>query len=261
MKKALSLALLSIFALTASMILLSHRSSGFQDREAISAPASVQHWAGTDDLGRDRAARLASAFLLGLVGAACASAITAAISILVGVGTAFARPRVSRFLLYGSDVFLGLPWLFLLMLVRSMLPLNLPSHLSAAVTVALLASLGWPIYVRSLYARATSLRRADWLLQARANGLSAWRIGTSQVLPHVRPLYLTQFLLGIPAFIIAEANLGSLGLGVSEPLVSWGSLLQELGSSAQLGTTHWVYLPLALLVAILLCIELCIPED
>jgi ABC-type dipeptide/oligopeptide/nickel transport system permease subunit len=59
----------------------------------------------------------------------------------------------------------------------------------------------------------------------------------------------------VPAFIIAEANLGALGLGVGEPMPSWGGMLQELDNSALLAQSHWVYLPIVLLVVVLLIFE------
>ena len=74
-------------------------------------------------------------------------------------------------------------------------------------------------------------------------------------MPHLLPLLLPQFLICVPAFIVAEANLGALGLGVGEPMPSWGSMLLELDNSALLARSHWVYLPIALLVLVLLILE------
>jgi ABC-type dipeptide/oligopeptide/nickel transport system permease subunit len=75
------------------------------------------------------------------------------------------------------------------------------------------------------------------------------------LLPHLRPLLLPQFLICIPVFIVAEANLGALGLGIGEPLPSWGAMLLELDNSALLARTHWVYLPIVLLVLVLVLLE------
>jgi ABC-type dipeptide/oligopeptide/nickel transport system permease subunit len=75
------------------------------------------------------------------------------------------------------------------------------------------------------------------------------------LLPHLRPLLLPQFLISVPAFIAAEANLGALGLGVGEPMPSWGSMLLELDNSALLARSHWIYLPIALLVVVLLILD------
>lgn len=232
-----------------------------QDRDAIAAGGSPAHPAGTDGLGRDRAIRTAAALLFGLASAVVSASVCTAIALAVGVGAAFATPLVGNALLYAGDLCLMLPWLYLLMMLRSALPLTLPATAGAVLTFALLALFGWPVYVRSLYGRARALRNQGWLLQARASGHATWRLASVHLLPHLRPLYLSQFLLCVPAFIVAEANLGSLGMGVGPPLVSWGSLLQELASSSQLATTHWVYLPLAMLVAVLFSLELLIPEE
>jgi ABC-type dipeptide/oligopeptide/nickel transport system permease subunit len=68
-------------------------------------------------------------------------------------------------------------------------------------------------------------------------------------------LLLPQFLICVPAFIVAEANLGALGLGIGEPVPSWGAMLMELDNSALLAQSHWVYLPIVLLVLVLLLLE------
>ena len=87
------------------------------------------------------------------------------------------------------------------------------------------------------------------------------RIAMRHVLPHLRVVYLSQFLLCIPLCILAEADLGAIGFGLAEPLVSWGTLLQDLASSSQVAATHWVYAPLALLLVMLLCFEFLLLED
>jgi peptide/nickel transport system permease protein len=252
-----ALGLLVALLLGSLWVGLRHGSSyAAQDRDAPSAASSPAHPAGTDALGRDRLTRVAVAALLGLAGATAAALAATGIAAAVGVGAAFAPRWVQSPLLLLCDAFLALPWLFLLMMVRGGLPLTAAPLVSGALTFALLGLLGWPACARAVYAGAQRLRHADWMTQGRAAGIHPLRLATVCLPPHLAPLLWPQFLVSIPVFIMAEANLGTLGLGLGEPLPSWGSLLGEIDNSVLLGSSHWVYLPLVLLVLTLLSLEL-----
>jgi ABC-type dipeptide/oligopeptide/nickel transport system permease subunit len=93
------------------------------------------------------------------------------------------------------------------------------------------------------------------MIQGRAGGLRDRQLMRLHIVPHLRPLLLPQFLICVPAFLVAEANLGALGLGVGEPMPSWGAMLLELDNSTLIGGSYWVYLPIALLVVVLLILE------
>ncbi|RXH57343.1 ABC transporter permease subunit [Granulicella sibirica] len=256
MKPRLAAAILFLLMLAASLIVFKPgRSYAVQDRDAIMASSSPQHWTGTDQLGRDRTVRISAALLISFAGATAASAVATAIAAAVGTLAAFSPKVVAFLLMLASDLFLTLPWLFLLMLVRSGLPLTTSPMHSAAITFIILAFLGWSACARTVYSGATNLRASEWMMQGRASGLRPVQLTRLHLLPHLRTLLLPQFLLCIPAFIVAEANLGTLGLGIAEPLPSWGTMLLELDNSALLARSSWVYLPIALLVAVLLLLE------
>ncbi|MDR3736838.1 MAG: ABC transporter permease subunit [Acidobacteriaceae bacterium] len=247
--------LLALIVASVLMVWTSKYGYAYQDREATMAAASAQHWTGTDALGRDRTVRVAAALLIGLGGAAAAAAITTAIAAAVGLLAAFSPAPVASVLMFVSDVFLSLPWLFLLMMARSLLPLTASPMQMALITFLVLAALGWPACARTIYSGARTLRSSEWMLQGRASGLRTGQLIKLHVVPYLRPLLLPQFLICVPAFIVAEANLGALGLGIGEPVPSWGGMLMELDNSALLAQSHWVYLPIMLLVLVLLLIE------
>lgn len=256
MKKLLPTAMLLLLILAALLALrLAHFDYAFQDRDAIMAPSSSLHWTGTDELGRDRTTRVAAALLIGLTGASVAAAITTLIAACFGLLAAFSPASIAAILLFVSDIFLSLPWLFLLMMARFLLPLTASPLETAVTTFLVLAALGWPACSRAIYRGAVELRSAEWILYGYASGLKTTQLIRLHLVPHLRPLFLPQFLICVPAFMMAEANLGALGLGVGEPMPSWGAMLLELDNSALLARSHWVYLPIVLLVIVLLILE------
>ena len=255
MRRRSAVVLLAAIIISALLFVLgAHTSYQAQDRERIMEGHSDVHLAGTDELGRDRAVRVSLALLIGLSGAGAAAVLTTALAAAVGMAAAFSNRIVAALLMFVSDAFLALPWIFLLMMVRASLPLTASPARSAVLTFLVLAVFGWPACARALYRGAVELRRSGWVLQAHAAGLRNLQI-VRYALPHLRPLLLPQFLISVPAFLVAEANLGSLGLGVSEPLPSWGTMLLELDNSAILAQGYWVYLPIAVLVCVLLLLE------
>jgi peptide/nickel transport system permease protein len=221
-----------------------------QYREAAGAAPSAQHWLGTDDIGRDRFARLLYGTRISLLLAPAAALLSTLLAALVGGLGGYLGGAWARIAMAATDLFLSLPWLFLLITVRALMPLNVAPLISVLVTFLILGALGWSSAARVLCSTAGSLRNSDFLLQARASGLRGTRLFWVHMLPNLRPVLYAQFWISIPVFILSEANLGILGLGVAEPLPSWGSLLRELEGLVSVGEEPWKFVPLILLVVV-----------
>lgn len=221
-----------------------------QFREAPDARPSWHHWLGTDDLGRDRLARLLYGLRVSLALAPLAALLTTFLAGVIGGIAGCLGGWVERGCMFLADLFLSVPWLFLLITVRAALPLNVAPMWSAAVTFLLLGLLGWAASARVVCAGARSLMRSDFIWSARAAGFSGFKLVWLHLLPNLRGPLLAQFWISIPVFIIAEANLGALGLGVSEPLPSLGSLLREMQDMITLRPEPWRFAPILVLIVL-----------
>ena len=253
----LALAVLCVVALASLFAgFLTRSSYSEQFRDALSAPPSAQFPLGTDELGRDRFARLLYGTRVSLLLAPAAALLSTLIAALIGGLAGYLGGRRERLISSGIDLFLSLPWLFLLLTVRALLPLNTSPVMSVTITFLLLGCLGWATPARIIRAGTRTLIHSDYLLQARASGLSTVRLFWRHLLPNLRPILLAQFWISIPVFILSEANLGLLGLGVSEPLPSWGSMLRELENYAAVLQNPWMLVPALLLVASVSCLQI-----
>lgn len=227
-----------------------------QYREVTDAAPSRAHWLGTDELGRDRFARVLYGTRISLLLAPAAASLSTLMAALIGGLAGYLGGIWARMAMAITDLFLSLPWLFLLITARALLPLNVSPLISVLVTFLLLGLLGWTTAARVLCTTAGSLRSSDFVRQARATGLPGLRLFWVHVMPNLKPVLYAQFWISIPVFILSEANLGVLGLGVAEPLPSWGSLLRELEGLVSVGAEPWKFVPLMLLVVVVISFQL-----
>lgn len=226
-----------------------------QFRDSPAAVAGGQFPMGTDDIGRDRLSRLLYATRVSLLLAPAAATVSIALGLAVSL-IALRRSRVAREALSGvTTISLSLPWIFLFVIMRAELPLNTDPVTSLLLTFGLMGVAGWASAGRVFTASLRAMSDAEWQLQARASGMSPWRIALVHVWPHIRSIALAQFRALIPAYILAEASLGLLGLGVAEPLPSWGNLLRDLQRPETVRSNPWVLAPLALLMIVMICLE------
>lgn len=253
------LLMVGMFAVFADRLAPAHYATQF--REAPDAGPSRQHLLGTDDIGRDRFSRILYGTRLSLLLAPAAALVSTLLAALIGGVAGYLGGFWARCAMGFTDLFLSLPWLFLLIMVRGLLPLDVSPLVSVMATFLLLGMLGWAASARILCAGAAALRNSGFLLQARASGLRGTRLFAVHVVPNLKPVLYAQFWISIPVFILSEANLGMLGLGVVEPMPSWGSLLRELEGMLSLGEAPWKLVPLVLLILVVSSFELILTKQ
>ncbi|MGH9840294.1 MAG: ABC transporter permease [Blastocatellia bacterium] len=211
---------------------------------------------GTDALGRDIFSRL-------LYGARFSLTI-AAIALLFSLPLALAIGGIAGF--YGGaadfigmrliELFLALPALYLIVALRSALPLDIePAQVFLAMG-AVVALFGWASLARIVRGLTLSLREREFVVAATALGASSIRILGRHILPQLAGTALVQASLAAPGFMLAEVTLSYLGLGVPEPLPSWGTMLAGVQSVSLLATYWWNLAPAAALFAASLAFHL-----
>jgi peptide/nickel transport system permease protein len=220
-----------------------------QFRDSTDAAPSRRFPLGTDDLGRDRFSRLVYGTRVSLLLAPSAALLSCVVAALLGGLAGLAGGFTERAVLATADLFLSLPWLFLLLIVRACLPLNVSPLLSIVITFGLLGILGWAAPARVIRASVRELRNSEFVLFARAAGCTPWRLLWAHLVPNVMPVLSAQFWTAVPVYILAESTLGMLGLGVAEPLPSWGGLLREL-EGGDVTSRLWLLTPAFLLAAV-----------
>jgi peptide/nickel transport system permease protein len=232
-----------------------------QFRDIPNAGPSTAHLLGTDALGRDLLSRLLYGTRVSLLLAPAAALLSTLIAALLGSAAGLLGGWFERIVLAATDLSLALPWLFLLLVVRALLPLDVPPLVSVVIAFLMMGLLGWQASVRVICAAARGVRDSDFLLLARSSGCKPARLLLRHVAPNFRPLFYAQFLISIPLFILTEANLSILGLGVMEPMPSWGNLMRGFEDFSMLLANPWRLTPLVLLVIVVMCFQLVLPSQ
>ncbi|HET8922774.1 MAG TPA: ABC transporter permease [Candidatus Acidoferrum sp.] len=232
-----------------------------QFRDLPSSAPTATHLLGTDTLGRDMFSRLLYGTRVSLLLAPAAALLATLIAGVLGAAAGLLGGWWERSILAITDLSMALPLLFLLIALRAMLPLNVESVVSVVATFLMLGLLGWPSALRVVWAATRNIRQSDFLLLARSSGSGPLRLIFRQVLPNLRPVLLAQFWISIPVFILTEATLSMLGLGVMEPLPSWGNLLRGLEDFPAVSANPWRIAPLVLLILVVICFQLILPSQ
>lgn len=207
---------------------------------------------GTDAYGRDQLSRFLYGGQISLLAGLLAAALSVSLGILVGAISGFYGGWIDEALMRGDELFLALPWLYLLFAVRAALPLHIAGWQVFLLLVVVIGAIGWARPARLIRGVVLAAKERSFVVAARGFGASDVYLLRRHVLPQTYGIVLTQMALLIPQYVLAEVTLTFLGLGVSEPMPSWGSLLSSLQQYYVLSSYWWMFLPALLLIPVFL---------
>ncbi len=205
---------------------------------------------GTDALGRDYFSRLLYGGQLSLTAGLLAAVLALATALVLGAAAGYGGRALDGVIMWTGDVFLSLPWIYMLLAARAFLPLDMEPGDTFLAIVMLLGVLGWAAPMRIVRGVVLSAKEREFVDAARSAGAGHVHILTRHVLPQTYSVLATQAALLIPAYMLAEVTLSFVGLGVGEPRPSWGNMLAELPRTSVLSQEPWTFAPAILLVTV-----------
>lgn len=213
--------------------------------KAILLGPSMQHWMGTDGLGRDVFSRMLHGGRISLLVGLVAVGISTLIGILLGAIAGFYRGWVDICIMRLVDVMLSIPSFFLILAVIAFLT---PSIVNIMIVIGLTS---WMGVTRLVRAEFLSLREREYVLASRTLGARDYRIIFTHLLPNSLTPIIVSAVLGVAGAVLMESGLSFLGLGVQAPQASWGNILTDGKEYIQFAWWLSLFPGLAILITVL----------
>jgi len=210
------------------------------------------HLFGTDKLGRDIFTRTIYAtrvsISIGVVGVLAAFFIGLAIGGLAGLKGGMTDAVIMRFI----EFIRSIPSLPLWLGLAAALPREWSALKVYVVVTLILAGIGWTTLARRVRSKLLTLRNEDFVQAARLAGCSNYRLVAKHMLPAFMSYLIVDLTVAFPYILLAETTLSFLGLGMREPMVSWGVLLFSAQNVTALAHTPWLLIPGAFILLIVI---------
>ena len=202
------------------------------NKNAILLPPSAMHWFGTDRLGRDVFARIVEGGKVSLTIGFGSAILSTFVGLVYGISAALLRGGYDKLFIVVVDLFLTFPTLFLL--------LTLVSYVNASVWVLIfiISVTGWMGTARLIRSESFAISSKPYIRILHIAGVHPFKIMLKYYAPLLAPIVLISFTFGVGGAILAESGLSFLGLGITAPQMSWGSILS--GGKEVIDIAWWV---------------------
>lgn len=192
----------------------------------LQAP-SLQHIFGTDELGRDYLARAIYGGRVSLLVGILAMVISTSIGVLVGTVSGYFGGKIDNLLMRLVDIISSIPWMILVTVISIFLK---PGFRTIIIVIGFFT---WMEISRIVRAETLSVKEREYVLYAVSTGEGSISIIIKHIIPSVFPTIIVAGTTGIANAIMTESSLSFLGIGIQQPMSSWGSLLQNAQSNLQ----------------------------
>ncbi|WP_299847599.1 ABC transporter permease subunit [uncultured Paracoccus sp.] len=209
-----------------------------QVRELGMPSIASGHYFGTDDLGRDVYARTVQgtgiSLMVGIVGAA----IAVIVGTLYGATAGYVGGRTDQIMMRTVDILMSIPYMFVLILLLVIF------GRSIGMLFLGIGLISWLDMSRIVRGQTLTLKNREYIEAARATGVPSWKIVLRHIVPNLLGVVAVYATLLVPLMILTESFISFLGLGVQEPLTSWGALISEGAGTMNYGTLWQLAFPL-----------------
>ncbi len=216
---------------------------------------------GADSYGRDLLSRLLHGARVSLSLALTAVVVTLIIGVTIGGMAGYRGGWLDEVAMRGADFVLVLPVMYVALMLRSVMPLVLAPTTIFLTMAGIFAFVGWPFVARGVRSIIAAERERDYVMAARSLGASGWRILARHLLPACTGHLLVLATILLPAFILAEATLSYVGVGFSDEVPTWGTMLIEAADISALTRFPWLLTPALAIFLVALTTNIILQSD
>ncbi|PSW61765.1 oligopeptide ABC transporter permease OppC [Photobacterium kishitanii] len=204
------------------------------------------HFFGTDSLGRDLYTRTLVGGRISLMVGLLGALVAVVIGTLYGAASGFIGGKTDRIMMRILEILYSIPFMFFVIVLVTFFGRNI-----MLIFIAI-GAISWLDMARIVRGQTLSLRGKEFIEAAHVCGVSRWRIITRHIVPNVLGIVAVYSTLLVPAMILTESFLSFLGLGVQEPMTSWGALLHEGSQTMEVAIWQLLF-PAGFMVITLFC--------